>query len=218
MNGKFVKTKDDSDELLRGATKNEVNSVSLCFNRGWHEKNFLFPSSWKNLGEKSSLGYGSLKTLKLWEMKEKMWAERGEVAHFHWYVSLIIFFSCCCCRRCCCYNRSHFDSKLTVVNNFPFKLQDKGALRLPLDCHKSILNSPSFLRLISNISAAYSPQCQLHKLGKIKGEISTHDWIYVCLLSIWGGQIEHRFMPISRKIINLPPDKWIYDLIKLQIY
>lgn len=72
MNGKFVKTKDDSDELLQGATKNEVNSVSLCFNRGDMKRISHFPPSRKKLGEKSSLGYGSVKTLKLREMKEKM--------------------------------------------------------------------------------------------------------------------------------------------------
>lgn len=47
MNGKFVKTKDDSDELLQGATKNEVNSVSLCFNRGDMKRISYFPRAEK---------------------------------------------------------------------------------------------------------------------------------------------------------------------------
>lgn len=151
MNGKFVKTKDDSDELLQGATKNEVNSVSLCFNRGDMKRISHFPPSRKKLGEKSSLGYGSVKTLKLREMKEKMWAEKGEVAHFHWYASLIIFSSRCCCRRCCCYNRSHSDSKLTVVNNFPFEHKIKARF----GCLLTVINSFLIRLLFSDWSRKY---------------------------------------------------------------
>lgn len=200
MNGKFVKTKDDSDELLQGATKNEVNSVSLCFNRGDMKRNISFPTELKKLGEKSSLGYGSLKTLKQREIKEKMWAEKGEVAHFHWYASLIIFSSRCCCRRCCCYNRSHFDSKLTVVNNFPFKHKIKARF----GCLLTVIN-PFLIRLLfSDWSRKYRqltrPQWQLHKLGKIKGEISTHAWIYVCLLSIWGAKLNTALCQFLEKL------------------